>query len=59
VPVATKLLGAAAASGGALLVLASVHAELIDLAAGIVLSAALLVVAHAAFRLTDPTERNR
>jgi hypothetical protein len=59
VPAAAKLLGAATAAAGALIVLASVHAELIDVGAGAVLATSLLVVAHAAFRLTDPPAHNR
>jgi hypothetical protein len=50
---AAKLIGAGAAAAGALAVLTSIHAGLVDAAADAVLIASLLSLAHAVFRLVD------
>jgi hypothetical protein len=50
---AAKLIGAGAAAAGALAVLTTIRAGLVDAAAEAVLIASLLTLAHTVFRLVD------
>ena len=53
---AARVIGAAGIAAGALAVLTSVHAHLVDAGADVVLIASLLMLAHTVFRLVDDPE---